>query len=145
MKNILLFALTLCSFFSNAQFNCNSWQNYDRVINFKAGAPFNASFDVGAQWSQFGAFIGVKSFVVTKQAKQYSEEDMPLIAYAKINATVISKGNFQMYAEAFGGKNYYGADIKIGLVVTDRLIIILVPEYSNQGKQAVDAGVSVTF
>src|SRR5579864_8224108 len=145
MTKIFLLAFTLCSIFSNAQFNCNTWLNYDRVINFKAGTPFNASFDIGPQWSQFGAFIGVKSFVITKQTKQYAEQDMPLIAYAKVNATIISQGNFELYIEAFGGINYIGSDLKIGFIVADRVIIIIVPEYSNRGKGAVDAGISVTF
>lgn len=146
MKKILLLILLFITCTARAQFNCNNWSNYDRIFNFKAGVPFNASADVGYQWSQVGAFVGVKTFSKIKQVKGYpDEDDDALYPYLKINLVLFRIRSFQCIAEIFGcSKKFYGSDIKFDYWITDDVAVIFSPEYSNQYKQ-LNAGVAFRF
>jgi hypothetical protein len=143
MKIILPALLALLTLQLQAQFSCNSWSDFDRVINFKSGTPYNITFDGGIQWEQLGAFVGVRTFVQYATLKGLKQEtDAPIFPYFKVNTAIFNHENFQLFAEASVGKQYRSVDFKFAYLLCDDLSVIVVPAYSNQTKE-IDVGVEV--
>jgi hypothetical protein len=143
MKTFLLIPLLLLTGCLEAQFNCGSWSDFDRILNFKSGIPYNTTFDGGLQWDQVGAFVGVRACIQYKKVKgKKIESGEPLIPFFKANANVISRTNFQVYFEGSVGRQFRSVDLKFAYSVLDDLSIILVPEYNNINRE-IDLGVSL--
>jgi hypothetical protein len=136
---------SITSFFAvNAQNCCG----VDRIINISGGTPFNVSFEGGISGNTFGGFFGLKSYSSTtiKNSKEAGTENgLNIAPYLKGSIEVLNANIFRAYITAYYGLGIYGTSLKLGLILSDDLMLTLEPGYSHENKQQMNAGISMRF